>query len=106
LAVKEVVIPYEPRDWTVLVAFEGEHPIIFDSYEEQGSELKKLSPDYDFYYAKRIWIGTPGVKKTFSSNSSKHYSAIDADFIPVPQVRGSLQNPAQLCKALYISIGL
>ncbi len=36
--------------WVVLVAFEGNNPIIFDSYEKK---LKKLHKDYDFGLAMR-----------------------------------------------------
>ena len=42
--------------WVVLVGFDGDFPLIFDSYEEKGSELKKLAPDYQFRFAKRIYI--------------------------------------------------
>lgn len=57
----------DDNHWCVLVAFEGGNPIVFDSYEERGSELKKLSPDYDFYTAKRIFISRPGKKKFFTT---------------------------------------
>ena len=39
--------------WTVLVAYEGDNPIIFDSYEPY---FKRLMPFYDFTYAKRYKI--------------------------------------------------
>lgn len=51
--------------WTICVGYkEGEHWLIFDSYTNEGSPLKKLEWDYDFGYVKRFSISPTG-KKSF-----------------------------------------
>jgi len=46
--------------FTVLVgAKNGEYWIVYDSYPEDGSYLKKLAWDYDFGLAKGFYIGNP-----------------------------------------------
>lgn len=51
----------QDNHWTDLVAYEGDNPIIYDSYEPF---LKKLESHYNFGFAKRYFLG----KKSFLRN--------------------------------------
>ena len=46
----------EENHWTVLVAFEGDLPVVFDSYEDENNTIKVLEPEYEIRYAKRIYV--------------------------------------------------
>ncbi len=70
--------------WVECYALDGDSPLIFDSYAQDGSPFKKLDPDHHIEMCKRYYIG-------LSTNKQVNYSWIGGIIRAIMETLGLIQ---------------